>query len=190
MSEQFKRIDRELVYHGHIVDFHVRINLEAVLVADLLHFFTGIGKIQLALQAQNDVLGGGKEIDQLEVLMDHTDTEVESILGGSNGHRLIMDVDLSLIGEIDAGEHIHQRCLTAAVFAQQRQNLALVQLHVDAVVGHNTAEALGNVLHFNGVLYSFQGCHPFSRWVKMVSPTPLLFHSAIVAYLMNKVNVL
>ena len=89
------------------------------LIADILDFFAGVGKIQLALQAQNDVLGGSKEVDQLEVLMDHTDTEVESILGGSNGHRLIMDVDLSLVREVDAGEHVHQRCFTTAVFAQQ-----------------------------------------------------------------------
>ena len=188
--ENLHDLHRLLLRNGHVVDLHVGINVKTVLVADLLHFFTGIGKIQLTLQTKDDVLRSGKEIDQLEVLMNHTDTEVESILGGSNGHRLIMDVDLSLVREVDAGEHVHQRCFTTAVFAQQRQNLAFVQLHVDAVVGHNTAEALGNVLHFNGVLYSFQGCHPFSRWVKMVSPTPLLFHSAIVAYLMNKVNVL
>ena len=78
-----------------------------------------------------------------------------------------MDVDLSLVGEIDAGEHVHQSGLAAAVFAQQRQDLTLVQLHIDGVVGHHGAEPLGDVLHFDRA-FVFQGCHPFfrRRWLQ------------------------
>ena len=186
--EHLDDFHRLLLGDGHIVDLHVRINVKTVFVADFLHFFTGIGAIELAFETQNDIFRSGKQIDQLEVLMDHTDTQVKGILGGGDGNRLVMDVDLSLVGEVDAGEHIHQCRLAAAVFAQQRQDLTLAQLHVDATVGHNRTKTLGDVLHFNGVLYSFQGCHPFLRRVKMVSPAPLLFHDHIVAYLMNKVN--
>ena len=109
-------LDGLLLRNGHVVDLHVGVDVKPVAVADFLHLFTGVGQIQLALQTQNDVLRGGEQVDQLEVLVDHADTEVEGILGRCDGHRLVVDVDLSLIGEVDAGEHVHQRGLAAAVF--------------------------------------------------------------------------
>ena len=155
-------LDGLLLRNGHVVDLHVGVDVKPVAVADFLHLFTGVGQIQLALQTQNDVLRGGEQVDQLEVLVDHADTEVEGILGRCDGHRLVVDVDLSLIGEVDAGEHVHQRGLAAAVFTQQGQDLALAQLHVDGVVGHHGAKPLGDVLHFDRA-FVFQGCHPFFR---------------------------
>ena len=162
-------LHRLLLGDGHIVDLHVGIDVKAVLVADVLHLFAGTGQIQLALQTQNNVLRGGKQVHQLEVLMDHTDAEGEGILGRRDGHRLVVDVDLPLVGEVDAGEHIHQGRLAAAIFAQQGQDLTLVQLHVDRVVGDNFSEPLGDVLHFDRA-FVFQGCHPFFRRRRLQHP--------------------
>ena len=171
-------LDGLLLGNGHVVDLHVGVNVEAVLVADVLHLFAGVGKVQLALQAQDDVLRGREQIDQLEVLMDHADAESKRILGRCNGHGLVVDVDLPLVGEIDAGEHVHQSGLAAAVFTQQRQDLTLTQLHVDRVVGDNFSEPLGDVLHFDRA-FVFQGCHPFFRRRRLqhLANAGALFHA-------------
>ena len=109
------------------------------------------------------LVNGGEQVHQLEVLVDHADAQVEGVLGGGDGHRLSVDVDLPLIGEIDAGEHIHQGGLAAAVFTQQGQDLTFVQLKVHIFVGDDlAAESLGDILHFDCAFF-FQGCHPFFR---------------------------
>ena len=152
-----------LLRNGHIVDLHVGINVKAILFADVFDLLAGIVQIQLTLQTEDDVLGSGEQIDQLEMLVDHTDAKVESVLGRGNGHGLVVNVDLSLIREVDAGEHVHQRSLAAAVFTQQGQDLTLVQVKVHIFVCDDlAAEALGDVLHSDCAFF-FQGCHPFFR---------------------------
>ena len=92
-----------------------------------------------------------------------------------------MNVDLPLVGEIDAGEHVHQRRLAAAVFAEQRQDLALVQLKVDGVVRHHFAEPLRDILHFNCACSS-QGGHPFFRWrVQEENPAALYLYKSYIS---------
>ena len=118
--EDFDDLDRLLLRNGHIVNFLIRVDVKAVLVADVLDFLARLGDIELTFEAENDVLRRGEEIDELEVLVDHADAVFERILGGGDRYRFAMNVDLPLIGEVDTGEHIHQRGLAAAVFAQQR----------------------------------------------------------------------
>ena len=64
------------------------------------------------------------------------------------------------VREIDAGQHIHQGGLTAAVLPQQGEDLTTVQGQIDAIVGDDAAETFGDVSQLNGA-NSFQGCHPF-----------------------------
>ena len=97
--------------------------------------------------------------------MDHADAVFKRILRRGDGHGLAVDVDLPLVGEIDAGEHVHQRGLAAAVFTEQGQDLALVQLEIDGVVCRHLSEPLCNVLHFD-CAFSSQGGHPFcAGWI-------------------------
>ena len=96
-----------------------------------------------------------------------------------DGHRLVVDVDLPLVGEIDAGEHIHQRGLAAAVLAQQGQDLAFVQFKVYIFVCDDlAAEPLGDVLHSDRA-FLFQGCHPFfrRRWLQHLEYAGDKFHT-------------
>ena len=115
----------------------------------------------------------------LEVLMDHADAQGKGVLGGGDGHRLAIDVDLPLVGEVDAGEHVHQRGLAAAVLAQQGQDLALVQFKVYIFVCDDlAAEPLGDVLHSDRA-FLFQGCHPFfrRRWLQHLEYAGDKFHT-------------
>ena len=94
------------------------------------------------------------------MLMDHADAVLEGILGGADGYGLPLYQDLALVREIDAGQHIHQGGLTAAVLPQQGEDLTTVQGQIDAIVGDDAAETFGDVSQLNGA-NSFQGCHPF-----------------------------
>ena len=94
------------------------------------------------------------------MLVDHANAVGKGVFRRGDGHGLAVDVDLTLVGEVDTGEHIHQRRLAAAVFTEQRQDLALVQLQVDGMICHNLTKPLRNILHLDCAFRS-QGGHPF-----------------------------
>ena len=179
-------LHRLLLGHGHVIDLLIRVNVEAVPVADLLDLLPGLGQVQLPGHAQDDVFRGGEHVHQLEVLVDHADSQGEGVLGGGDGHRLAVDVDLSLVGEIDAGEHIHQGGLAAAVFTQQGQDLTLIQLQRNVLVGRYLAEALGDILHFN-CAYVCQGSHPFFPGGRGAGgPSGFLFHRCYFTIILQR----
>ena len=71
------------------------------------------------IRANDDVLGSGKDVDQLEVLMDHTDIVSEGVLRGANADLLTAHEDAALVGVIDACQHIHQGGLSTPVLAEE-----------------------------------------------------------------------
>ena len=179
--EHLDDLDGLLLRNGHVVDLLIGVDVEPVFVADLFDLFAGFGNVELAFKAEDDILRCGEKIDELEVLVDHTDAVFERILGGGDRDGFAVNVDLPLVGEIDAGEHVHQRRLAAAVFAEQRQDLALVQLKVDGVVRHHFAEPLRDILHFNCACSS-QGGHPFFRWrAQEESPAALYLYKSYIS---------
>ena len=144
-------LHRLLLGDRHVIDLLVRVHLEAVLIADGPDFRGGGLQIQLSLllQTQNNIFRGGEHVHQLEVLVHHADTQIIGVLGGADDHFLAVDADLALVREIDAGEHIHQSGLAAAVFAQQRQDLSPVNVQPYLVVGYHRAKGLGYIPHFH-----------------------------------------
>ena len=106
--------------YGHIIDLLIGVDFKAIQITDLPYLVSSRFQIQFSgfVQPEDDVFRSGKDIHQLEVLMNHTDTELHGILRRTNGDFFSIDEDLSFIREVYAGEHVHQRCLAAAVFAQ------------------------------------------------------------------------
>ena len=122
-------------------------------------------KLFVAAHRQGNVFGGGKDVHQLEVLVDHADAQVQRVAGGTDGDRLIVDVDIALIGEINTRDHIHQGGFAAAVLAQQGQNLAAAYPQRNILVGHNGTKGLGNVLQAYSVFGLRHGCRLLSFFV-------------------------
>ena len=147
--EHLDDFHRLLLGDGHIVDLLLGINMETVFLSDLGN--AGIDVLQivpaLLVHAQHNVFGGGKQIHQLEVLMNHADFQVKGVLRGADDHFLPALKDLALIREVDAGDHVHQGGLAAAVLTENGQDLTLVHIQVNIVVGHNAAKPLGNAAH-------------------------------------------
>ena len=162
--EDLHDLHRLLLGNGHIVDLLVGVHVEAVGIANLLHFGSDLIHIQPSglLQAQDDILRSGEHIHQLEVLMNHANAIGKGILGGTDQRLLAIDENPALIGKIDAGEHIHERCLAAAVFPQQSQNFALVDVQPHPVIGQHRAKPFGNVPHLHSGFLFFQKDHSFS----------------------------
>ena len=77
--------------------------------------------------------------------MDHADSQCEGILRGRDGHLFAANVDLALIREIDTGQHVHQCRLSAAVLAEDREDLTFFDSQTDLVVGHDAAEPFRDV---------------------------------------------
>ena len=100
------------------------------------------------------------------MLVDHTDVQIKCVLRGADLHFLPIHEDLAFVRIVDAGEHVHKRGLAAAVFAQQGQDLTLMQLQTDRFVRHDLSEALGDVSQFDCVC---QASHPFCLGIRSAS---------------------
>ena len=161
--EDLHNLHRLLLGNGHIVDLLIGVHIEAVGIADGLDLLRHLVHIQppRLLQAQDNVLRGGEHIHQFKMLVDHADAVGEGVLRGADQGLFSVNKDLSLVREIDAGKHIHEGGLAAAVFAQQGQDLPLVNVQPHPVVGQGGAEALGNIPHLNCRLFLFQVGHSF-----------------------------
>ena len=137
--------------YGHLVDLLIRIYLETVFLSDLLYPGGDDLPVQLAffLQSQNDILSSRKHVHQFEVLMDHSYLVVEGIFGGFDGYRLAVDQDLSLIGEIYPGQHIHECGLAGTVLSQKRHDHAAIQIKIHRIIGNVGSESLGYPSEFH-----------------------------------------
>ena len=78
----------------------------------------------MPLQAENNILRRRKHVHELEMLVNHTDSQRVCILRGANDHFSAVNEDLPLIREINTGEHVHKRSLSAAVLPKQRYDLS------------------------------------------------------------------
>ena len=145
--------------YGHVVNLLHRVNLEAVALAYLLDLGGHALNVQppLAGQAEDDVLRRREHVHQLEVLVYHAYTEVKGVLGRAYYDLAPVDEYLTLVGEIDAGEHVHERGLAAAVLTKQGKYLSLVDVEPHLVVGLDRAEGLGDVAHLHRCNFAVQG---------------------------------
>ena len=83
------------------------------------------------------------------MLVDHADAELISVFRGPYDDLFSVHEDLALIGKVDTGKHVHQRCLAAPVLAEQREDLTLMHGQGDVFVRGYFAERLAYSFQFN-----------------------------------------
>ena len=93
------------------------------------------------LQAEGDVARDRQMREQRVALEHHVDRPP---VRRHAGDVLAVEQDAALVGRLEAGEHAQQRGLAAAGRAEQREELALVDVERHAVDGGEAAEALGD----------------------------------------------
>ena len=105
--------DRDIFY------LCVRIYLHAVALRQLQHLFLCgflvYGQPLDRFHAQNDILGYSKRLDQHEVLVYHTDSDVNGILRAVEMNLFFIDKDLSTGRFVQSAEHIHHGALSGSV---------------------------------------------------------------------------
>ena len=63
---------------------------------------------ELVGAVRDDVLLGGEDVDEFEVLVDHADTGADGILWGGESDRFAEELDGSGVGAVDSGEDVHE----------------------------------------------------------------------------------
>ena len=115
-------------------------------------------KASPGLSAHVDVLGDREVGEQRGLLVDHRDSGGLRFRRGLEAHRLAIHQKLSGVWLVNAGEHLHERRLTRAVFAGKGVNAVRIQL--DAPIRHRGegAELLHGMLERDNWPFSFS-CH-------------------------------
>ena len=118
--EHLDDFHRLLLRHAHFIDFLMRVHFKAVFLrqAEDVALYLPHVQPQFSRKAQNDVFGGGEHIHQLEMLVNHADAQSEGVLGRADDHLAALHIDMARVRKVNAGQHIHQRRLAAAVLAQ------------------------------------------------------------------------
>ena len=96
--------------------------------------------------AHEDVLGHGQVGEQAGMLMHDRNAAVQRVEGRPQRDRDTVEHDLTGIGPMHAGQHLHASALAGAVLAEQRQDLARPHLEGDVADGEHAAERLRDVI--------------------------------------------
>ena len=94
----------------------------------------------VAVVAEHDVLRDRERRHETKMLVDHRDARVEGVARRMELSRLSEENDLPLVGAVQAREDVGERRLAGAVLSEQRMDLALRRLEVDAVVRDDAGE--------------------------------------------------
>ena len=79
--------------------------------------------------------------------MNHADAQGKGILGRAYDHFLAVNKDLTFIGEIDTGEHVHERGFAASVFAQKSKNFTAVNIQTYIMVCIDVTKVFSDMPH-------------------------------------------
>ena len=102
------------------------------------------GRPTSRLDGEDDVLGHRHHGDEHEVLVHHADPAPDRVARRVDAHGLAVDRISPSSGLVEPVEDVHQRRLPGAVLAEQRVHLAAAEVEVDAVVGDDPREPLGD----------------------------------------------
>ena len=79
-----------------------------------------------------------------EVLVDHADAGRDGVARAAEVTGVVVDQDLALVRLVEAVEDVHEGRLAGAVLAEQGEDLAGLHDEIDALVGDDAGEALGD----------------------------------------------
>ena len=125
---------------------HLQIKASGALGDPFLHF-SGIQQKSLFFRVERYIFGDCQCGNQPEMLMDHSDPQIDRILRGIDGDLFPVTENLTAVRPVNAGQNIHQRAFSCPVFSQQGVNFFCVHLQADILVCNDRTECLGNIFH-------------------------------------------
>ncbi|MPM17105.1 hypothetical protein SDC9_63490 [bioreactor metagenome] len=153
--QRFQNLDTLLLADGNILDQGVRVDLERVLAAQRFNPLPGAFHIEQTafrrFHPQDDILGDGVVLHQLEVLMHHPYPQARSYIGVLDLDRLAIEQDAAAVGTVRPEQNGHQCRFSSPVLTQQCMDFLMFYLQCHLVVRHNTGKRFGDVIHLNRV---------------------------------------
>ena len=145
-----------LLGYGHGVYLLVRIQLKPVFGCQLIDFGGHSLHVQHfpSGQSQDNVLSRCQNIHQLEMLVNHADTQSKGVLRRTNGNLLSVYEYLPFIRVVDTGNHVHKGGLSASVLTQDGQDFPPFHRQAYLVVGSYLAEPFCDIFQFNCVFFA------------------------------------
>ena len=146
---------------GQVFDPVGRIDFQPEFFGELADFVVCFFQVNPGQEAQpalhgfdpeHDILCYGVIVNQLEMLMDHTDAVCGSIIGRMEDNRLSVDQDRPVIRLIHAEQHAHQSGFTRSVFTEERIYLAPPDGDRNIIVCHDTGKAFRDMTHLNYII--------------------------------------
>ena len=136
-----------LLADGHVIDLFVRVDGNTVFLTQLQYAVGGflLAEEQPLLLPDDDIFAGGKHVNQLEVLMYHTDTSLDGVLRRVEYNFFSADLDLAAVGGIYSAEHVYEGALSGAVLAEQCEYFTLVHFKTHVLVRLDAAESLADI---------------------------------------------
>ena len=142
-------------------------------------------------QTQYNVFCNSKIMNQLEVLMNHSDAKFVCVPGTFDLHRLSLNQNPAGIRAVNSHQNIHESGFSRAIFTEKSQNLSPVQLKRDMIVGPQPGKILDNILHFQNNLRIhqmplFPPAAPVAaaniNWEKKQETAPLFLPISLLCY--------
>ena len=123
-----------------VADQRIGVERQPVAVGERLGLCGDGGNRRLVVERQRDVFRGRQRLEQREVLEHHADAKLLGRTRAADPDRRAVPAYFAGIGLKRAEQHLHQRRLAGAVFAEQRVDLALADRQVDVVASLQRAE--------------------------------------------------
>ena len=138
-----------------VFDLRVRIDLQSVFFGQRFYLCSGLIHLKDSalgfLDSEDDVLEYGKALNELEVLVYHSDAQVIGIVRVVDLYLLAVLFDHAFFSLVQAEQDGHEGGFTGTVFAKQGVYLALSQLQSDVVICYDAGKSFGDVHHFYGI---------------------------------------
>ena len=151
--------DFHSLFFPHREFFHQPVGIESALSGGFRDSPLGVPEVDLQagtrLGAQNDVFQYRHLFSQHEMLVNHSDSGIDRVLGRHHGHRFASDADLALVGDQHPIQDLHQGGLSRAILPHHRMNIPFPHGQINPVVGYHARKTLGDLKQFDG-----NGTHP------------------------------
>ena len=144
--EHLEDLDSLLHADRDVLDLGLGIDIEAVEARELAHAGTGFFPVYdeagSRLEAEDDVLGHGEIVHELEVLVHHADAQLVGGVGVGDPDFAATHPDRARVGLVQAEQDAHQGRLARAVFSEKRVDRALLDPESHFVVRADAREIL------------------------------------------------
>jgi hypothetical protein len=118
-------------------------------------------------------LGYAHRRDEVGLLEDHGDAVTERIGRRFHDERLAFEEKRARSQLVNAGEHLHQRRLARAVFADDRVDLAFAECKIDIPDRWNAAKRLRRALELKDRIHGANPSRESPTAIAAMTPEPL-----------------